>query len=876
MAVFNRIKTTYNDVIREAIYGYFKYRLCYYFPRSISVIVEVRFVAVFAPHLFDEEFYTIQNPDVAEAGQDPLGHYVRFGSSEGRAPHPLVDEAYYRRVAGLSRRAPISGLGHYLAHGRSKGLSLASWFDPGFYRKSNPGLEVARMDPFDHFVLVGAAMGCAPSSNFDTPHKIMHTANTTSVDLSGAITGYQESWPRDDESVRGRGSSAGQLDEPDHILAALSELQRECSSEAPIVDVIVPVYRGYSETLTCLLRILSAANATPFEVVVIDDASPEPCLSRTLRDLAGQKLITLILNKKNRGFVASMNQGMSLHPDRDVIWLNADTEVFGNWIDRLRKAAYSNANIATVTPFTNNGTICSYPRFDTDNPNPLEIEWPELDALVSQTNENLTIEIPTAVGFAAYVKRAAIEDIGLFDEDSFGHGYGEENDFCQRGRLQGWKDVLAANVFVRHHGATSFQENRPDRIAAATKILRRRYPKYFSTIDAFIKRDPARHARNATDRARLYRLRGSRNVLIVSHSRGGGTQKHVTEEIRKLKVEGASVYLLTSGQVDRGTATLRHVDCGECPSLEGMRVEGADIEIGKFLHEIGISEIHIHNLIDFSASAPSFFASLSRELGASLYFTLHDYLSICPRINLVDLSGYYCGEPGPRSCRACLISRRSNYGAPDIEDWREQYHDLLSSAKSIKVPSRDARDRLIRYFPDLHTVELVPHEQFSPAPLVIQQSVTTKQFRIGAIGAISSIKGFNVLLSCADHARQNELAVKFIVIGYTENDAETLRRGIEVTGRYSDDVALDHVSKAELDMIFLPSTWPETYSYTLSIALKTGLPIAAFDLGAIAERLRDQDRAILLPLQIANQPSKLISELLSGAERVRKNYHKSN
>jgi hypothetical protein len=218
------------------------------------------------------------------------------------------------------------------------------------------------------------------------------------------------------------------------------------------------------------------------------------------------------------------------------------------------------------------------------------------------------------------------------------------------------------------------------------------------------------------DRERLYRLRGSRNVLIVSHGRGGGTQKHITEEIRKLKVEGASVYLLTSGQAGRGTATLRHVDCGECPSFEGMYVHGADVELGKFLKKIGIGEIHIHHLIDFSVTAPSFFASLGRELGAPIYFTLHDYFSICPRINLVDLSGHYCGEPGPRGCRACLISRRSNYGAPDIGDWRKQHLDLLSSAKSIKVPSRDARDRLLRYFPGLHTVELVPHEEMSPSP----------------------------------------------------------------------------------------------------------------------------------------------------------------
>jgi hypothetical protein len=58
----------------------------------------------------------------------------------------------------------------------------------------------------------------------------------------------------------------------------------------------------------------------------------------------------------------------------------------------------------------------------------------------------------------------------------------------------------------------------------------------------------------------------------------------------------------------------------------------------------------------------------------------------------------------------------------------------------------------------------------------------------------------------------------------------------------------------------LPSVWPETYSYTLSIALQCGLPVLAFDIGAISKRIRECHPAAghrLFSLEMARQPDRL-------------------
>ena len=68
-------------------------------------------------------------------------------------------------------------------------------------------------------------------------------------------------------------------------------------------------------------------------------------------------------------------------------------------------------------------------------------------------------------------------------------------------------------------------------------------------------------------------------------------------------------------------------------------------------------------------------------------------------------------------------------------------------------------------------------------------------------------------------------------------------------------------------MIFFPAVWPETYSYTLTAALRSGLPIVAFDLGAIAERLRAHQVGTVLPLELAWSPEAISKHLLMAANK---------
>lgn len=273
------------------------------------------------------------------------------------------------------------------------------------------------------------------------------------------------------------------------------------------VDVLIPVYDGLTETLECINSALDARklNRTPHRLVVIEDQTPVPALAKALKVLAAKGKITLVHNAVNLGFIRSMNRAMALSPNKDVVWLNADTRVHGAWLDRLRQVAYSDARIASVTPFTNNGELMSFPQSQLSHAMPSAKAQAELDELARQT-DCPPIEIETGCGFCLYIKRAALDEVGYLDEVQLARGYGEETDWCLRARGLGWRHMGAPNVFVAHQGGISFGAEKTLRVAHNNAILRKRYPDASARYNAFTLRDPIKPARDALQRARLVKL----------------------------------------------------------------------------------------------------------------------------------------------------------------------------------------------------------------------------------------------------------------------------------------------------------------------------------------------------------------------------------
>jgi O-antigen biosynthesis protein len=282
-----------------------------------------------------------------------------------------------------------------------------------------------------------------------------------------------------------------------------------------VIDVIIPAYRGFEDTRRCVESVIAARCVAAREVTVVDDASPEPEISAWLAAQAEAGRINLLRHASNRGFVASVNEGMARHPGRDVVLLNSDTEVADGWLDRLAAAALRDPAIGTVTPFSTNATILSYPRFHGPNALPRGETTATLDAAFAAANAGRAVDIPTAVGFCMMVRRACLARVGPFDEERYGRGYGEEVDFCMRATRLGFRHIAAGDVFVRHVGEVSFGGGGAERRVQAQATVDALYPEFQPRVREFVATDPLRGLRRRADLERLRRSPRPRRIVTA-------------------------------------------------------------------------------------------------------------------------------------------------------------------------------------------------------------------------------------------------------------------------------------------------------------------------------------------------------------------------
>lgn len=106
------------------------------------------------------------------------------------------------------------------------------------------------------------------------------------------------------------------------------------TSKQPEVSIIIPVYGKIEYTLACLQSIAMRPPGIPFEVIVVDDASPDESVA-VLRNVAGLRLIQ---NESNLGFVGSCNAGAAAALGGMLIFLNNDTQVTQGWAEALIRA----------------------------------------------------------------------------------------------------------------------------------------------------------------------------------------------------------------------------------------------------------------------------------------------------------------------------------------------------------------------------------------------------------------------------------------------------------------------------------------------------------------------------------------------------------
>jgi glycosyltransferase involved in cell wall biosynthesis len=362
-------------------------------------------------------------------------------------------------------------------------------------------------------------------------------------------------------------------------------------------------------------------------------------------------------------------------------------------------------------------------------------------------------------------------------------------------------------------------------------------------------------------------------TLYVSHQWGGGIQHFIDDRAAEFRL--ADRDLLIAVPMGRASTVAALLAPNGVKELEKRaRLDFADDpqNLGRLFRALNIEVVELQSAAGWSYRILEQLPKACRAGATPYRVMLHDYLPLCPH-GLVDGALFYCGERGLEQCVACMRSPRDDArnvhldivvdDAIDILHWRSAYESLLSGADRLIAMSKDTADRFERYF-DGVKVEARPPVETIEARCVTPTPGQGTRRKIAVIGFIQLHKGLGVLLDCAREALSRALPLDFVIVGYTSDDDATRAAEISVTGRYAEDEVFKLLEAERPDLIFLPSIWPETHLYTLSIAMATGLPVAVFDFGAQAARLKEAGApALLLSPDLAKRPD-LINEALLG------------
>ena len=632
------------------------------------------------------------------------------------------------------------------------------------------------------------------------------------------------------------------------------------------IDVIIPVYRGVAETMACIDSVLADPMAG-MRVVVVEDASPDAALVVALERLAAKQRIVLRRQPRNRGFPATANAGMEAAGDRDVVLLNSDTLVPPGWLARLQAAALGAPDIGTVTPLSNDATILSYPDLEGENPMPDLAATIRLDGLAQRANGTALIDIPSAIGFCMYIRRDCLDAVGLLREDVFAQGYGEENDFCLRARHLGFRHVAATGVFVGHVGGHSFGAAKQHLIERNLRVLNRLHPGYQALIERHVAADPLQPVRRRMDALRWRDGAATGGaVVLVTHDRAGGVRRRVLERAAALRAAGRRPIVLTPLR-RAGAATFCLLDDDSGTAFPNLRFAVPDELDGlvALLREDRPAAIELHNFIGHDPAI----LSLATRLRVPCDVVVHDYAWFCPRITLVGAGNRYCGEPDLAGCEACIADLGGKIDeavTPAALTARSRI--VLAAARQVIAPSPDAARRVARHFPGVAPrVEAWEDDAALPPPAP-SRLASGGTARIAIVGAVGPEKGFELLLACARDAVARRLDLAFTLVGYSCDDDRLLATGaVTITGPYAEAEVVRLIRGAGADLGLLPSIWPETWSYVLTQMWQAGLPVAAFDLGAPAERIRARGHGWTLPLGLP--PAAVNDTLLGHVARLR-------
>ena len=224
-----------------------------------------------------------------------------------------------------------------------------------------------------------------------------------------------------------------------------------------LTSIVILTFNQLEYTKKC---VKSIRQYTPeaHEIIFVDNGSTDGTLKWLKKLVQENDNYKLIENKENHGFAKGCNQGIEASQGEFILLLNNDVIVAQDWLAGMLECLNNAPAAGIVGPMTNN--ISGNQQIVSDEYRSVNF----LDKYAAQFRDkhrHRRIPLRRIVGFSMLMRRDFVGNIGLLDE-SFGTGNFEDDDFCLRAELAGYKNYIAGDVFIHHYGSRSFTGNKID------------------------------------------------------------------------------------------------------------------------------------------------------------------------------------------------------------------------------------------------------------------------------------------------------------------------------------------------------------------------------------------------------------------------------
>jgi GT2 family glycosyltransferase len=222
-----------------------------------------------------------------------------------------------------------------------------------------------------------------------------------------------------------------------------------------MVSIVIPVFNAVSYTENCIEQIYKVYTNVPFEVIVVDNCSSDETEQLLEKEQKRHHNFRSFRMPNNAGFGGAVNHGCRQAEGNIIVILNNDTLVTSGWLERLTAPFHKDESIGIVSPSTN--YVGEGPQID---PDAVNISADAIEAYAEKIKDRDYIhESNRLVFFCVAIKRELFDIVGDLDI-GYEKGNYEDDDYCMRTIIAGFRLAIARSAFVYHFGTMTFKKNK--------------------------------------------------------------------------------------------------------------------------------------------------------------------------------------------------------------------------------------------------------------------------------------------------------------------------------------------------------------------------------------------------------------------------------